>query len=144
MMEAQDRLQRALAEMNSLRIATRSVLDNADIDSLSQQLSQIPGDLSGVHRSGISSPVGHRAKRSRLTETPSSLRLQRIPLAPMDSQTNVTPAKPQSSENKLRSSSVTQDEEDEVPAAPSTKRRPTIGSEYGDLIGDEAFSQFVI
>jgi len=142
-MEAQDRLQRAVAEMNTLRIATRNVLDNVDVDSLSQQLSQIPGDLSGGQQQhGMSSPVGHRAKRSRITETPSSLRLQRIPLAPMDSRTNMTPAKQQSSGKKLRSSSVTQDEE---PALSSRKKRVTIGSEYGDLIGDgEGFSQFVL
>ena len=64
MVEAHDRLQRAAAEMNTLRFRTI----NSNVDGLSQGLSQIPGG------DGDESPIGNRRKRSRGGETPVTMR----------------------------------------------------------------------
>jgi hypothetical protein len=64
MVEAHDRLQRAAAEMNTLRFKTIE----SDVDGLSQALSQLPaGEME-------ESPVAHKRKRSRGAETPARTR----------------------------------------------------------------------
>jgi hypothetical protein len=63
MVEAHDRLQRAAAEMNTLRFKTIG----SDVDGLSQALSQLAAGETEE------SPVGHRMKRRR-TETPARMR----------------------------------------------------------------------
>lgn len=64
MVEAHGRLQRAAAEMNTLRFKTIE----SDVDGLSQALSQLPtGDVE-------ESPVANRKKRSRGGETPARMR----------------------------------------------------------------------
>lgn len=64
MVEAHDRLQRAAAEMNTLRFKTIE----SDVDGLSQALSQLPaGEVE-------ESPVAHKRKRSRGAETPARRR----------------------------------------------------------------------
>ena len=144
MVEAHDRLQRAAAEMNTLRFSTtRNLLNNSDIDVLSQQLSQIPADLSCGQSPIISSPVSHRSKRSRVSDTPLTRGLQRVPLTALKNRVNIVPIAREQAEQDVRCSvSMTQDEEDEVRQSP-VKR--AIGSEYGDLIPDEeGFSQFDI
>src|SRR5277367_700172 len=148
MVEAHDRLQRAAAEMNTLRFSTtRSFLNNPDIDMLSQQFSQIPADLSGgqVQSPIVSSPVSHRSKRSRL-ETPVSRRLQRIPFAAVKNSGNATPVAPKPGKKEVDfASSVTQDEEVDRRQSSLLKSAVPIGSEYGDLIPDEeGFSEFDI
>lgn len=64
MVEAHDRLQRAAAEMNTLRF--RSIV--SDVDGLSQGLSQVP--IEDVEES----PMGNSRKRSRGGETPLRMR----------------------------------------------------------------------
>ena len=92
MVEAHDRLQRAAAEMNTLRFSTRrNLLDNPDVDMLSQQLSQIPADLSCGQSPVVSSPVSHRSKRSRVSNTPVTRRLPRVPLTALKNQVNIVP-----------------------------------------------------
>jgi hypothetical protein len=59
-LEIQDRLQRTAAEMNTLRSTATASLD---VEGLSQQLSQMPGNLL-CHQS-LPSPLPHRTKRSR-------------------------------------------------------------------------------
>ena len=148
MVEAHDRLQRAAAEMNTLRFSTtRSLLSNKDVDMLSQQLSQIPADLSeGPPESPVvSSPVSHRSKRSRLGETPVSRRLQSIPLAVLKNSVNITPAPSEPGKEVEFASSVTQDEEVQRRLSSPLKNMVPIGSEYGNLISDEeGFSEFDI
>jgi hypothetical protein len=144
MVEAHDRLQRAAAEMNTLRFSTtRNLLENPDIDMLSQQLSQIPANLSCAQSPIISSPVSHRSKRSRVGDTPLTRTQQRVPLTMLKNRVNVVPiALEREKKNVQYSGSMTQDEEDEVRESP-IKRATMIGSEYGDLIPDEeGFSQF--
>ena len=146
MVEAHERLQRAAAEMNTLRFSTtRNLLNNPDIDMLSQQLSQIPADLSCGQSPLISSPVSHRSKRSRVGDTPLTRRLQRVPLTALKNRVNVVPiALEQGKKDVQYSGSMTQDEEDEARLSP-VKKKIVIGSEYGDLITDEeGFSQFDI
>ena len=63
MVEAHDRLQRAAAEMNTLRFKTIG----SDVDGLSQALSQLAAGETEE------SPVGHRMKRRR-GETPARMR----------------------------------------------------------------------
>jgi len=140
MVEAHDRLQRAAAEMNTLRFSTRRNL--SDVDLLSQQLSEIPADLSGSPV--VSSPVSHRSKRSRLGETPATRR-QRTPLAILKNQASLVPVAVQHSKKDVEySGSVTQDEEEEGRQSPAKQIVP-VSSEYGDLIPDEdGFSQFDI
>jgi hypothetical protein len=140
MVEAHDRLQRAAAEMNTLRFSTRRNL--SDVDLLSQQLSEIPADLSGSPL--VSSPVSHRSKRSRLGETPAT-RIQRTPLTTLKNRVNRVPVTVQQTKKDVDySGSVTQDEEEEGRQSP-VKRIVPISSEYGDLIPDEdGFSQFDI
>lgn len=140
MVEAHDRLQRAAAEMNTLRFSTRRNL--SDVDLLSQQLSEIPADLSGSPV--VSSPVSHRSKRSRLGETPMT-KIQRTPLTTLKNRGNLAPVAVQQTKKDVEySGSVTQDEEEEGRESP-VKRIVPISSEYGDLIPDEeGFSQFDI
>jgi hypothetical protein len=146
MVDAHDRLQRAAAEMNTLR--TRSFLANSDPTSLSQQFSQLPGDMA-EQSDIVSSPVFHRSKRSRVSETPLR-RSQRLPLAALKNQTNISPIKVSPAKGKEVKmgeeimGSVTQsqegDEEKHVPL-----KSGIVGSEYGDLFVDEdGFSQFDI
>lgn len=149
MVEAHDRLQRAAAEMNTLRFSTtRSILSNPDVDMLSQQFSQIPADLSGGQMQSPlgSSPVSHRSKRSRLGETPVSRMLQRIPLTALKNNGNTAPIEPKSGKKEVEfASSVTQDEEADRRHSSPLKSAVAIGSEYGDLIPDEeGFSEFDI
>jgi len=149
MVEAHDRLQRAAAEMNTLRFSTtRSLLSNPDVDMLSQQFSQIPADLSGgqVQSPVVSSPVPHRSKRSRVGETPVSRRLQRIPLGALMNNGNNPPMEPELGKKEVEfASSVTQDEEVDRGHSSPLKATIAIGSEYGDLIPDEdGFSEFDI
>lgn len=138
MVEAHDRLQRAAAEMNTLRFSTRNF---PDIDMLSQQLSQIPADLSGSPI--VSSPVSHRSKRSRSGDTPLTRRL-RVPLTTLNNRVNVVTSGIENGTKDVEySGSVTQDEE-EVGRSP-VKRIAPISSDYADLIPDEeGFSQFDI
>lgn len=139
MVEAHDRLQRAAAEMNTLRFSTRRNL--SDVDLLSQQLSEIPADFSGSPV--VSSPVSHRSKRSRLGETPMT-KIQRTPLTTLKSRGNLVPVAVQQTKDVEYSGSVTQDEEEEGRESP-VKRIVPVSSEYGDLIPDEeGFSQFDI
>lgn len=143
MVEAHDRLQRAAAEMNTLRFSTtKNLFDNPDIETLSQQLSQIPADLSCGQSPIISSPVLHRSKRSRVSDTPST---RRLPLTALKNRANIIPiALEQSRKDVQNPGSMTQDEEDEIRQSP-IKKAIVIGSEYGDLIpDDEGFSQFDI
>ena len=80
MVQAHDRLQHVAAEMNALRLSTtRNLLSSADMDSLSQQLSQIPGDLTGG-QPPVVSPLPHRSKRTRVGDTPLAQRIQRTPM----------------------------------------------------------------
>lgn len=72
MVEAHDRLQRAAAEMNSLRFKTIG----SDVDGLSQALSQLAAGETEE------SPVGHRTKRRRgetTARTRSSLSIEETP-----------------------------------------------------------------
>ena len=66
-LDIQDRLQRTAAEMNTLRLGT-----NASVETLSQQLSQMPADLSGCQSQDrrCISPAHHRTKRSRFDNDP--------------------------------------------------------------------------
>jgi hypothetical protein len=142
MAKAHERLQLAAAEMNTLRIsATRNLL-NSDIDSLSQQLSQIPADLSG-QSPVVSSPIPHRSKRSRLGDTPLRSRAHRVAFTPLKNGGNVTFVTPKSAKkNDGLSGSITQDEEDENVLP---KKGSAVDTEYGDLILDDGgFSQFDI
>ena len=139
MVEAHDRLQRAAAEMNTLR--TRSFLNDSDVEMLSQQLSQIPANFSGT-QSVVSPTVAHRSKRSRAADTTCT---RTTPLSPLKNRVNVTPASLKH-EKRIReiSSSVTRDDGEYVSNILVTKP-DAIGSEYGDLIPDEeGFSQFDI
>jgi hypothetical protein len=149
MVQAHDRLQRAAAEMNTLRFSTTRSLSNADIESLSQQLSQIPADLSGGQSPVASSPAPHRAKRSRIGDTPLARRIQRTPLTALNNrgnQVNVTPmtTKATKQDQNLFLGSMTQDEE-----SPAKTRVPpksvVASSNYGELVADEeGFSRFDI
>lgn len=139
MVEAHDLLQRAAAEMNTLR--TRSFLNNSDVEMLSQQLSQIPADFSSA-QSVVSPSVAHRSKRSRVADTTGT---RTAPLSPLKNQVNVTPTslKPEKRVREI-SSSVTRDDGEYVDNILGTKS-DAIGNEYGDLIPDEeGFSQFDI
>lgn len=143
MVGAHDRLQRVAAEMNSLRFSTaRDLLNHSDVDILSQQLSQIPANLSGGQSSIISSPVSHRSKRCRVGDTPLTRRIPRTPLTALRNKVNVVPVTGKKSVEY--SGSVTQDEEDGDKLSP-LKKVVVIGGEYEDLIPDEeGFSQFDI
>jgi hypothetical protein len=136
MVAAHERLQRAAAEMNTFHLSTNKIFNTSEIDMLSQQLSQIPGDLSGKS-SHATSPVLHRAKRSRLGDL--SPKRARVPLVTIINKDNGCP----DSEGKQLEfpGSVTQDEE-VVEESPIIKS--LIGSEYEHLIPDDAFSQFEI
>jgi hypothetical protein len=147
MVDAHDRLQRAAAEMNTLR--ARSFLANSDPASLSQQFSQlVPPDI--AEQSDIaSSPVSHRSKRSRISETPLRRRSQRLPLSALKNQTNISPIKVSPTKGKdLKMGeeilgSVTQSQEGDERHVPL--KSGITGSEYGDLFVDEdGFSQFDI
>jgi hypothetical protein len=141
MVQAHDRLQRAAAEMNTLRLSTTKHLSNLDIESLSQQLSQIPADLSGNSR--VESPAAHRSKRSRVSDTPLARRIQRTPLTTLRSRSNITPmsVKP-GKQTGLFLGSMTQDEE---AVGTRTPAKDVVSSAYGEFVADdEGFSQFDI
>jgi hypothetical protein len=123
MVAAHENLQRAAAEMNTFRLSTMK-FKASEVDILSQQLSQMAGDFSA---NPPLSPLPHRTKRSRLGEI--SPKLPRTPLAVLTNRDNV--------KQVGFSGSITEDEED-IKESPIKK----IESEYGDLMGDEAFSQF--
>lgn len=147
MVEAHDRLQRAAAEMNNLRLSTtKNLLSNTDIECLSQQLSQIPADLSGGQSSTMSSPASHRKKRSRVSDTPLARRIQRTPLTALKNQFNVTPmtVKGGKKVQGLFLGSMTQDEESAAdPHDPS--KNVIASSAFGKFVADEeGFSQFNI
>jgi hypothetical protein len=140
MVEAHSRLQQAVADMNSFRFTATRDLAAADIDSLSQQLSQIPASLERDPPGTISPSGTHRAKRTRVDDTPLRGVQQRVPLSTLKNSANTTP-RPRKSvklpppETEL-TCSPTQDEE---------SPRKLKSSEYGDLLPDEeGFSQFDI
>ena len=146
MVQAHDRLQRAAAEMNTLRLSTtRSFLDNSEVDILSQQLSQIPADLSSGKSPVVISPIVHRSKRSRTGYALGARTATKEPLSPSKNHINVSPVPIESGKRGVEIlSSVTQDEEEQIEESPVKKPGAT-GSEYGDLIADETgFSQFDI
>ena len=139
MIEAHARVQQAAAEMNRLRFtATRNILTADDIDSLSQQLSQIPKDFTDHGSPAVSSPVSHRSKRSRLAETP-KLKTPRAPLSTVQNRINIVSTTARKSVKMAgETQSSTQDEE-----GSPIKKVASGDSEYGDLIPDEeGFSQF--
>ena len=132
MAQFHDRLQRAAAEMNTLGFST-ALLSRTEIDVLSQHLSQIPADLSGI-QSSASSPQRRRSKRVRTDQLST---IQRTPLVSLNSHSNVTPITIKSKRIKHISGSSTQDEEDEghALAEPSLPA----GSDYGDLTLSDCF-----
>jgi hypothetical protein len=140
MVQAHDRLQRAAAEMNTIRFSTTRSLSNADIESLSQQLSQIPADLSGRQSPVASSPASHRSKRSRIGDTPLARRIQRTPLTALknrENQVNVTPMiiKATKPDQNLFIGSMTEDEESPMKIR-SPAKSAVASSNYGELIAD--------
>jgi hypothetical protein len=143
MVEAHTRLQQAVADMNSFRFtATKDLTAMVDIDSLSQQLSQIPADLEDDVLSAISPPMTRSTKRIRVEDTPLRRVQQRVPLSALKNPANITPRTRKSvrlpSPEKELTCSPTQDDE-------SPSNRKPKSSEYGDLIPDEnGFSQFDI
>ena len=140
MVEAHTRLQQAVSEMNSFRFTATKNIHTTDMDSLSQQLSQIPADLLDGQSPVVPSPDLRRSKRVRVEETPLRRIQPRLPLSALKNRSNVTPAPAKSSvklpPGKELTCSPTQDEEE-----PARKR---VSSEYGDLIVDQDFSQFDI
>jgi len=139
MVEAHDRLQRAAADMNKLRFSTTNPFLPNDMDLLSQQLSQNPGDISGGQSLHTLWPIPYNAKRSCGDDSPFSRRSQRTPLSAIRNCRNAVPtsnARPKLIDNRFPGSS-TQDEEG------MSKNHPSLGSEYGYMIADEdGFSQF--
>jgi hypothetical protein len=141
MIEAHARVQQAAAEMNRLRLTTtRNLLTAEDIDLLSQQLSQIPGDFVDHASPVVSSPVSHRSKRSRLEYS-----MRKTPRTPLSALKNTDNATPQTISKQVKilgatkSCSPTQSQESPI------KKGVVSETEYGDFIPDEGgFSQFEI
>lgn len=137
-LDIQDRLQRTAAEMNALRFTANACLD---IETLSQQLSQMPADLSGrpPHVSRHISPVPHRAKRIRSGIS----QMDRVspPEFPLNENVNFTNCVQIERAGTEIRSSITQEEEDDG------TRKKTLQSchETGELIfEDHEFSQFEV
>jgi hypothetical protein len=128
-MDIQDRLQRTAAEMNTLRFAVNSSLD---IESLSQQLSQMPADLSCdiPQVSRQESPIRHRAKRGRFGSQQMDLlspsRFARNENADLVNRRHETEerGKDVRSSQQGQRSSITQDEEDDPPSPLSNPLEP--------------------
>lgn len=134
-LDIRDRLQRTAAEMNTLHFRTNA---SVDIETLSQQLSQIPADLSGCQTQdrGHVSPARHRTKRSRFDDDPMD---QVSPLqVPLRDNVNLTNRIEQEREvEKDICCSITQDEEDE---ASNQMRKEYLDSEVGSsVLEDQAF-----
>ena len=119
-LDIRDRLQRTAAEMNTLHFRTNA---SVDIETLSQQLSQIPADLSGCQTQdrGHTFLAHRRTKRSRFDDDPMD---QVSPIqVPLRDNLNLANRTEQERElGKNICGSITQDEEDEA----STQMRKTV------------------
>lgn len=133
--EIQDRLQRTVAEMNTLQFTATASLDMED---LSQQLSQMPGDLSCRQSS---SPRPHRTKRSR-TDLDQRDQMSKCGFSLQENRNLVNRAEERESQRNIHSS-VTQDEEVLSPMKKSLQiRSEASGLSFDDH--DHEFSQIEV
>lgn len=137
-LDIQDRLQRTAAEMNTLRFTDNPSLD---IETLSQQLSQMPADLSTrqAQHSTDTSPVLRRTKRTRHNDANTDQRSPpQFPL--QDNLDLVNRINTEGETGPRLSSSVTQDEEH---ARSPMKRTVQLNSQSDRLIFEDGkFSEF--
>jgi hypothetical protein len=134
--EIQDRLQRTVAEMNTLQFTATASLDMED---LSQQLSQIPGDL--LCRQSLSSPRPHRTKRSRF-DLDQRDQVSKYGFSLLENRDLVNRAEERESQRNIHSS-VTQVEEVLSPMKKSLQiRSEASGLSFNDH--DHEFSQIEV